>query len=332
MNGVRSKAISLPLALAVLGMQVSSALAFNHGPKLSFREFLQDQGLGGNEAPSQAPLFLFVQIRGMTQMLASHARTPFLDQLSQNGAQGTVKVTGTPRSLASMATVLTGRSPESHRVTGEQWRSWKGTIQSPTILDFAQQAGLETTVVGSHLNLRLLKNPANVDTFHLLKANPWAPKGPAQPILKTAKQQIASGTRGLMLLSFNDVSDHDRRYGMDAIETVQSLENIDRALEQLDQWLEQNNLKGRTTWVVCGTSDQSNEPLALTLSGNGVEPNLKLGSVDLKDVAPTLQLLWGQPLASKLEGDPLSQVVARSGSQWANGHPMPTSESAYPLD
>ena len=300
----------------LLWLFVLVLIAFAAAPRVRVAEAVQD-------APPTRPVAavehaIIVSADGMRPDVLLRARTPNVRRLMESGAF-TMWARTVPQSitLPSHTSMLTGVTPERHRVL------WNSDIPEPTypkvptIFELAKRAGLTTAMVTGKSKFVSLARPGSID-WEKVKASTDEEVG------SRAAAVVREHRPNLLVVHFPgaDAAGHSKGWG--SPEQIEAVEAVDRSLGVLLGAVEEQKLRDSTVIIMsadhggAGKSHGPNDPrsrhIPWIISGPGVRRGYDLTrdaalTVNTEDTFATACWLLGLR-TGKIDGKPIEQVLA----------------------
>ncbi|MCS7223930.1 MAG: alkaline phosphatase family protein [Armatimonadetes bacterium] len=254
--------------------------------------------------------------------LVARGQLPVVAQLMRQGAYTLTARTIVPSStLPSHASMLSGLTPEGHKVFWNNYQADKGYIQVPTVFLLAKQAGLMTGMVYSKKKLHHLAVPGSVDEEIFVAED-------ASSVARHSVRLLKRNPVHLLFVHFSDpdAAGHQDGWGSDkkgeppSPAFLDALKACDRATGLLVTFLKSAGLWDRTLLIVTadhggqgkqhGSADDEDVLIPWVASGGLAAKKGKLWlMVKTMDTAPTVLLALGLPIPSDWDGKPIRNAL-----------------------
>jgi predicted AlkP superfamily pyrophosphatase or phosphodiesterase len=285
-----------------------------------------DAVIGDGAAPSASTAkpvaavehVIIISADGLRPDVLLRARTPNVRGLIESGTF-TLWARTVPQSitLPSHTSMLTGVTPERHRVL------WNSDIPEPvypkvpTIFEVAKNAGLTTAMVTGKSKFVSLARPGSVDWEKVQAATDEEVGSHAASILRDHKPN-------LLVVHFPgaDAAGHSKGWG--SPEQIEAVEKIDRSIGVLLDTVAEQKLAGSTVVIMsadhggAGRSHGPNDPrsrhIPWIVSGPGIRKGYDLTrdptlTVNTEDTFATACWFLGLRPPGKIDGKPIEQVL-----------------------
>ena len=261
---------------------------------------------------------IIISADGLRPDVLLRARAPNIRRLMETGTF-TMWARTVPQSitLPSHTSMLTGVTPERHRVL------WNSDLprpifpKVPTIFELAKGAGLTTAMVTGKSKFDSLARPGSVDFEKVQKATD-------EEVGSAAAAALREHTPNLLVVHFPgaDAAGHSKGWG--SPEQIEAVETIDRSIGVLLDALEGQKLRGSTVIVLsadhggAGKSHGPNDPrsrhIPWIINGPGVREGYDLTrdptlTVNTEDTFATACWFLGLT-TGKVDGKKIEQVLA----------------------
>jgi predicted AlkP superfamily pyrophosphatase or phosphodiesterase len=263
---------------------------------------------------SEVEHVVIMTIDGLRPDALEMADTPTLDELRAKGAYSPSAITVDPSiTLVSHASMLTGRTKESH---GLLWNSpyigWPG-LAGPTLFSIAHDAGLSTGMVFGKEKLNYLVLPNSVDKLHGTDCH--------DPEVKDrAIEVIEAGLPDVFFVHFPDTDRVGHDYGWLSANQLYAVTFADNMVGEVVAALEREGYLTSTLLII--TSDHgghlkthgNDTPEDMTIPWLAVGPNVPPGlilnrQIETYDTAATALMALDLPLPEDVVGQPIREVL-----------------------
>lgn len=261
---------------------------------------------------------IIISADGLRPDVLLRARTPNIRGLMETGTFSMWART-VPQSitLPSHTSMLTGVTPERHRVL---WNSdLPGPIypKVPTIFEVAKNAGLTTAMVTGKSKFDSLARPGSVDWEKVQKATDEEVGSAAAGVLRDHRPN-------LLVVHFPGADGAGHSKGWGSPEQIEAIEAIDRSIGVLLATLEEQKLRGSTVLVLSadhggagkahGPNDPRSRHIPWIVNGPGVRHGYDLTrdstlTINTEDTFATTCWFLGLK-TGKVDGKPIEQVLA----------------------
>ena len=262
---------------------------------------------------------VIVSADGLRPDVLLRARTPNIRRLIETGTF-TMWARTVPQSitLPSHTSMLTGVTPERHRIL------WNSDIPDPiyprvpTIFEVAKGAGLTTAMVTGKSKFDSLARPGSIDWERVKAATDDKVGSRAAALLREHKPN-------LLVVHFPgaDTAGHSKGWGTP--EQVAAVETVDRSVGVLLGALEEARLRDSTVIILsadhggAGKGHGPNDPRSRHIPWIAAGPGIRRGydltrdaslTVNTEDTFATACWLLGLKPPGKIDGKPIEQVLA----------------------
>ena len=261
---------------------------------------------------------VIISADGLRPDVLLRARAPNIRRLMESGSF-TMWARTVPQSvtLPSHTSMLTGMTPERHRVL---WNSdLPGPVypQVPTIFEIAKQAGLSTAMVTGKSKFDSLARPGSVDWVRVKSATDEEVGSRAAEVLRQHAPHVT-----VVHFPGADKSGHDKGWG--SPEQLAAIETVDRSVGILLETLEERKLRDSTVVILsadhggAGKSHGPNDPrsrhIPWIVSGPGIRKGYDLTrdntlNVNTEDTFATACWLLGLRPPGRIDGKRVEQVL-----------------------
>lgn len=278
----------------------------------------------GTTAAAEKPLseverVIIISADGLRPDVLLRARTPNIRRLIESGTF-TMWARTVPQSitLPSHSSMLTGVTPERHRIL------WNSDIPEPvypkvpTIFEIAKGAGLTTAMVTGKSKFVSLARPGSLDWKSVKSATDEEVGSRAAALLRERKPN-------LLVVHFPgaDAVGHSKGWGTP--EQVAAVETVDRSVGVLLGAMEEAGLSGSSVVILSadhggagrghGPNDPRSRHIPWIASGPGIRHGYDLTrdanlTVNTEDTFATACWLLGLTPPGKIDGKPIEQVLA----------------------
>ncbi|HEY9681554.1 MAG TPA: alkaline phosphatase family protein [Oculatellaceae cyanobacterium] len=240
-------------------------------------------------------------------------KMPELTTLVKEGASSWEAQTVFPSlTLVAHTSMLTGLSPEKHKVNWNDWEPEKGIIASPTIFKLAKAQNLTTAMfVGKPKFIHLFQE-GSLDDFSL-------PSHHAMDVAYAAARYIKSNKPNLCFIHFADSDSAGHMFGWGSDQQKEALETQDKALKIVMKSLEEAGIDHDSAVIISadhgghkrthGTNTPDDMVIPWIVWGKGVKPGSHpQHTVTTYDTAATALWLLDVPLPENMDGKPVTDV------------------------
>jgi len=244
------------------------------------------------------------------------AHTPTTDRLWQTGAYTWTAQTVAPSfTLPTHMSMFRGVAPQKHGVLDNVYRPSAGAF--PSVLDIARQNGRTTAMFYSWEQLRDLSAHGSLTVSYCRDG--YVTAGVDHIIAEQAARVIVSEQPDLAVVYLCESDLVGHKAGWMSPAYIKSIENMDNALGQLVEDLEQTGVLSHYTLLLLadhgghGNTHGSDHPEDMTIpwiiSGSGIKPGHAIASpVTITDTAATIAHVLGIPRPAPWDGQPVWEV------------------------
>jgi predicted AlkP superfamily pyrophosphatase or phosphodiesterase len=280
-----------------------------------------------------------ISVDGGKPAVISQSKMPVLKELAAEGASTWTARTVFPSiTLPSHTSMLTGVGPEKHHILWNTWRPGAGVVSVPTVFSEARKAGCSTAMFVGKEKFRHLLQPGTVDEFDFDQSDSSevitsvvgqraATKSNtvlARTVAKRAAAYILRQKPNLCFIHFTDTDDTGHRYGWGSPQQMRAFADVDAALAEVLQAVEQAGLLQDSVIIVTadhgghGKTHGSKLPEDMNIPwiawGKGVKQSYPITApVTTCDTAATALWLLDVPCPGSLDGKPVT-----SAFDWQN--------------
>jgi arylsulfatase A-like enzyme len=275
--------------------------------------------LGGAKPVAAVTHAIIISADGMRPDVMLRARTPNIRRLMEAGTF-TMWARTVPQSitLPSHTSMLTGVTPERHRVLWNEDIGEQAYPKVPTIFEVAKQGGLTTAMVTGKSKFAALARPGSVDWANIKTATDEEVGSGAAAVLREHKPD-------LLVVHFPGADGAGHSKGWGSPEQVAAIETIDRSVGVLLDAIEEQKLADSTVIIFsadhggAGRSHGPNDPRSRHIPWICVGPGLRKGydltrdpalTVNTEDTFATACWFLGLRPKGPLDGKPVEQVLA----------------------
>lgn len=262
---------------------------------------------------------IIISADGLRPDVLLRARTPNIRRLIETGTF-TMWARTVPQSvtLPSHTSMLTGVTPERHRIL------WNGDIpepvypKAPTIFEVAKGAGLTTAMVTGKSKFVSLARPGSIDWQRVKSATDEEVGSRAASVLREHKPN-------LLVVHFPgaDAAGHSKGWG--SPQQVAAIEAVDRSVGVLMGAMQDAGLTDSTVVILSadhggagrghGPNDPRSRHIPWIASGPGIRHAYDLTreaslTVNTEDTFATTCWLLGLTPPGRIDGKPIEQVLA----------------------
>jgi hypothetical protein len=257
---------------------------------------------------------VIITIDGLRPDALEMADTPTLDKLRVKGAYSPSARTVDPSiTLVSHASMLSGRTKESHGILwNTPYIGWPG-MAGPTLFSIAHDAGLSTGMVFGKEKLNYLVLPNSVDKLHGADCHDPEVKDRAIEI-------IEAGLPNVFFIHFPDTDRVGHDYGWLSANQLYAVTFADRMIGEVVAALEKEDYLASTLLII--TSDHgghlkthgNDTPEDRTIPWLAVGPTVPPGiilnrQIETYDTAATALVALDLPLPEDVVGQPIVEVL-----------------------
>lgn len=259
-----------------------------------------------------------IVIDGLRPDALQRASTPTLDRLWQAGLYSWSAQTVLPSlTLPAIASLLSGVTPERHKILWNDWASERGRITVSTIFEIAHRDHIPTAAFVSKRKLEHLFGPET--PFSVVNGN-------ARALIEEAAKYIVERRPRLVFLHLSDVDDAGHRSGWMTLRQLQAVERVDRAIGLLLTTLEDMKILNDSVIIVTadhgghgrihGTDDPRDLTIPWILWTSAIEIGHELlQPVRIYDTAATVLAALGLTIPLEWEGVPLLEAFPEATLQ-----------------
>jgi arylsulfatase A-like enzyme len=262
---------------------------------------------------------IIISADGMRPDVMLRARTPNIRRLMEAGAF-TMWARTVPQSvtLPSHTSMLTGVTPERHRVLWNEDIGGQNYPKVPTIFEVAKNAGLTTAMVTGKSKFAALARPGSVDWANVATATDDEVGSRAAAMIREHKPDV-------LVVHFPGADGAGHSKGWGSLEQIAAIEAVDRSIGLLLEAVEQQQRADSTVIIFsadhggAGRSHGPNDPRSRHIPWICVGPGLQKGydltrdptlTVNTEDTFATACWLLGLRPKGPLDGKPVEQILA----------------------
>ena len=262
---------------------------------------------------------IIISADGLRPDVLLRARTPNIRRLMESGTF-TMWARTVPQSitLPSHTSMLTGVTPERHRIL------WNSDIPKPvypkvpTIFEVAKGAGLTTAMVTGKSKFDSLARPGSIDWQRVKSAKDEEVGSRAAALLRERKPN-------LLVVHFPGADSAGHSKGWGTPEQVAAVETMDRSVGLLLGAMEEAGLADSTVVILsadhggAGRGHGPNDPRSRHIPWIATGPGIRQGydltrdsalTVNTEDTFATACWFLGLTPPGKIDGKPIEQVLA----------------------
>lgn len=235
-----------------------------------------------------------ISIDGGKPDVIRSSQMPVLLGLIANSSYTWKARTVTPNiTLPSHTSMLTGVTPDVHKITWNDYKADKGTVKFPTIFAKAKAAGLTTALFAAKEKFRHLNVAGSLDRFALAAGS--------MGVAAEAAKYLVEQKPNLLFAHLPDADSTGHKFGWGSKKQKEALKTVDRAIETILQGVNDAGIVDDTVVII--TADHggtglshflpipSNYTIPWIAIGKGIEKGKNLpGGIRTIDTAATA--LW----------------------------------------
>lgn len=256
---------------------------------------------------------IIVSMDGGKPASIKKSKMPNLESMILNGASTLEAKTILPsKTLPSHVSMLTGVSPNVHKVTWNYWNPFKGAVKVPTAFLLAKNSGYSTALFATKDKFKHLEVKDSLDVFSL---DAQDAVGAAQ----LAADYLSKNKPNLLFVHLPDSDQAGHSKGWESPEQLKALERVDKAIGILKDSIVKS-LAGSTYALIItadhggtgkdhGTDSYDDKTIPWITWGNVVKQDYKIsGQVSTMDTAATAMWLLEVPTPNNWEGMPVTEA------------------------
>jgi predicted AlkP superfamily pyrophosphatase or phosphodiesterase len=170
---------------------------------------------------------IIVSISGLRPDALEQARTPYLDELINQGAYSSEATAVMPSlTLPNHTSMVTSVLPAKHGTDWDEYDPLRGKINVPSIFDLAKRNGLSTLLLAGEPKLEHLSREGIVDHFIL-------EEGSAAELATRAREALTEHLPRVALVHFKHAEIAGHSFGWMSPQQLTAIEEIDRGVAQI---------------------------------------------------------------------------------------------------
>jgi arylsulfatase A-like enzyme len=216
--------------------------------------------------------------------------------------------------LPAHASMLSGVHPSVHGLTWNTWKAERGYIKSPTIFNFAQDAGMKTAFFTGKPKLRHIIPPGTGTQYN-------RPGYYCKKVAQDAAEYLVNEKPALAFVHFSDPDESGHAEGWMSPKQMKSIADSDRCLGILYEALDKSGLLDDTLIIVSADHGGHNRvhsgahlidrQIPWMACGPGVREHYHIPSaISTLDTAATALYALGLPIPPSIEGKPRLEIFA----------------------
>lgn len=261
----------------------------------------------------RAKYVFIVSFDGGKPAVMKQSKMPVTMSLADKGAVTWEAQTIFPSiTLTSHTSMLSGISPDKHKVLWNDWRPEVGTFKFETSFQVAKRAGYKTAMFAGKEKFKHFDIPGTLDTCQV-------PAYAAKTVAETAAKYIINNKPNLCFVHFADSDGAGHKYGWGTPEQIKAFEDEDEALKILQDGINKAGIAKESVLILSadhGGHDKthgSRSPEDMTIPwiafGAGVKPGYRITTpVTTYDTAATALWLLGVPVPADWDGKPVKSA------------------------
>ena len=259
-------------------------------------------------------VFIISFDRGKPSVMKQSKMPTFFSMTSQGASSLEAQTIFPSITLVSHASMLTGVSPEKHRVSWNEWQPEKGLVPVPTIFQVAKKASrrLVTAMFVGKQKFAHLFLPGSLDAFSM-------PDYSAKVVACQAGEYIIQKKPNLCFIHFADSDGAGHTYGWGSPEQIQSFADEDDALKVIRDAIRKAGIANDSVVILSADhgghakTHGSNSPEDMTIPwvawGAGVKKGYTITApITTYDTAATALWLLGVPIPDGWDGKPVTSA------------------------
>jgi hypothetical protein len=262
-----------------------------------------------------------ISIDGLRPDLAMRADMPNLRSVMDRGSYSLwARTTELSVTLPSHVSMLTGVTPEKHKITWNDDRTGPDALTYPSLLDRAKAAGYSTALIAVKAKFRLLAKSASVDHSFIVDSDNDTEDVQAGD---KAVEFIKSYKPDVMFVHFGSVDGIGHRDGWGTPTQIRAIELVDRQLGRILSAINDIGETDSTAIIIsadhggAGKSHGANDPRSRHIpwiaAGPGFRQNYDLTgnrelTINTEDTYATACWLLGLDPGKDIDGKPIKQI------------------------
>jgi predicted AlkP superfamily pyrophosphatase or phosphodiesterase len=212
--------------------------------------------------PGKVEHVIIVSIDGLPAGMVDEESTPVLMKMIAEGASTLAAQTVSPSlTLPAHCSMMTGLTPDQHRIKWNTYRPALGNLTAATIFDVARDAGATTAIFVGKNKLKHIVQEGDVDVYFVEERND-------SDIMRKALQQLHTNTPNLMWIHLPGVDRAGHFAGWKSGRQLGFVREADRLVGSLLDAIEVLDLRDRTVVIV--TADHGGEGRHHTSMDTGI--------------------------------------------------------------
>ncbi len=273
-------------------------------------------------AARQAEHVFIISFDGGKPTVMQESKMPELMSLVGQGACTWQAQTTFPSiTLTSHTSMLTGVSPEKHKVYWNEWEPERGMVTVPTIFALAKKHHLTTAMFVSKPKFIHLFQTDSLNNFSL-------PSYYCKQVANAAAQYITDRKPNLCFIHFADSDGAGHAHGWGSEEQKQAFADEDNALKTVKQAIVDAGIEKSSVLILTadhgghgrthGTRTPEDMNIPWIVWGEGVKPDCKLTeAISTCDTAATALWLLNVPIPANFDGKPVKTAFAEHSPETA---------------
>ncbi len=327
------------LTALIVSTLVSAGLAggLDAGPALSAEQPVVASGeylasgaaseSGRRQVEDEQVRAIIISVDGLRPDAIDEDVSPTMFTLAQAGAFSWKAQTIVPsNTLPSHSSMLSGVDVDEHQITWNDYRPEHGSIETPTVLSIAHDAGLRTMMVIGKEKLRHLVIPDSVDELFLVGS------GPDLDVVSAGLELVEGGAFDLLFVHLPHVDRTGHASGWMSEPYLEAVTDADTAINLLLEAVETAGLTDSTVVIITadhggrGTGHGADIPEHRTIpwiiAGPGVPAGGELeAEIRTMDTAATALYLLGLDIPETWAGQPVLEAFDVDALAAASGDP-----------
>ncbi|MBI4816211.1 MAG: alkaline phosphatase family protein [Deltaproteobacteria bacterium] len=278
---------------------------------------LRDQGLAPRPPvpmePARVEHVILLSIDGGKPTVIRGGSMPLTTRRAEEGASSWEARTVFPSiTLVSHTSMLTGLTPERHRVDWNSWRPEAGPVAIPTVFELLERQGHKTALFATKEKLRHLDRPGTIAHVEIAAQQ-------AKLIAEAAARHILAHRPSFVFVHFSepDLAGHSHGWGSEAQRSA--LLEVDQAIAVLERAVAEAKIADQTVFLVTadhgghdrthGHDTRDDMTIPWIAFGSHVRRGHQLRElITTYDTAATVLWLLGAPVPSEWDGRPVTSA------------------------
>lgn len=241
------------------------------------------------------------------------ANMPNLERIVIEGSYSfSAKTIFPSKTLPSHVSMMTGVTPDVHKIVWNSWDQTRGPVTVPTIFQLATDFGFSTAFFGAKNKFKHIEVPNSLNKFSIEHLD-------AMDVATAAATYFSTNKTNLLFVHLPDADEAGHLEGWGSESQIKALQNVDDAIGLVKNAIEKTlNNKNFVLIITAdhggtelshGSATAEDSTIPWITQGNNVRSNhLILKAINTMDTAATAMWLLGVPYPKYWTGVPIYEA------------------------